>query len=96
MRPSPSDKGKVQEHLAASFGKTRKHTGSGACRLAWRRRIVPGSVEDEVKLCQGISARRDAFRVWHSPEKDYLHGWHRVVMSTEGQSKAMRNVAFLD
>jgi hypothetical protein len=25
-----------------------------------------------------------------------LHRWHRVVMNTEGQSKAMRNVAFLD
>jgi hypothetical protein len=25
-----------------------------------------------------------------------LHDWHRVVMNTEGQSKAMRNVAFLD
>jgi hypothetical protein len=25
-----------------------------------------------------------------------LHVWHRVVMNTEGQSKAMRNVAFLD
>jgi hypothetical protein len=25
-----------------------------------------------------------------------LPGWHRVVMNTEGQSKAMRNVAFLD
>jgi len=25
-----------------------------------------------------------------------LHGWHRVVMNTEWQSKAMRNVAFLD
>jgi hypothetical protein len=25
-----------------------------------------------------------------------LHGWHRVVMNTEGQSKAMKNVAFLD
>jgi hypothetical protein len=25
-----------------------------------------------------------------------LHGWHGVVMNTEGQSKAMRNVAFLD
>jgi hypothetical protein len=25
-----------------------------------------------------------------------LHGWHRVVMNTEGQSRAMRNVAFLD
>jgi hypothetical protein len=25
-----------------------------------------------------------------------LHEWHRVLMNTEGQSKAMRNVAFLD
>jgi len=25
-----------------------------------------------------------------------LRGWHRVVMNTEGQSRAMRNVAFLD
>lgn len=25
-----------------------------------------------------------------------LQGWHQVVMNTEGQSKAMRNVAFLD
>ncbi len=25
-----------------------------------------------------------------------VHGWHQVVMNTEGQSKAMRNVAFLD
>jgi hypothetical protein len=25
-----------------------------------------------------------------------LHGWHRVVMNTEGEAKAMRNVAFLD
>jgi hypothetical protein len=25
-----------------------------------------------------------------------LHGWHQVVMNTEGQSRAKRNVAFLD
>jgi hypothetical protein len=25
-----------------------------------------------------------------------LHGWHQVLMNTESQSKAMRNVAFLD
>ena len=25
-----------------------------------------------------------------------LHGWHRVVLNTEGQSRAMRGVAFLD
>ena len=25
-----------------------------------------------------------------------LHGWHQVLMNTENQSKAMKNVAFLD
>jgi hypothetical protein len=25
-----------------------------------------------------------------------LHGWHRVLMNTEREAKAMRNVAFLD
>ena len=25
-----------------------------------------------------------------------LHGWHQVLMNTEAQSRAMRNVAFLD
>ncbi len=25
-----------------------------------------------------------------------LHGWHRVLMNTEGQARAMRHVAFLD
>jgi hypothetical protein len=25
-----------------------------------------------------------------------LHGWHRVLMNTEGQSRAMKSVAFLD
>jgi hypothetical protein len=25
-----------------------------------------------------------------------LHGWHRVLMNTEGESRALRNVAFLD
>jgi hypothetical protein len=36
-------------------------------------------------------------RVRHSDHATItLHGWHRVVMNTEGQSKTMRNVAFLD
>jgi hypothetical protein len=36
-------------------------------------------------------------RVRHPDHKTImLHGWHQVVMNTEGQSKAMRNVAFLD
>jgi hypothetical protein len=36
-------------------------------------------------------------RVRHADHKTIvLHGWHRVLMNTEGESKAMRNVAFLD
>ena len=36
-------------------------------------------------------------RVRHADHKTIiLHGWHRVLMNTEGQSRAMRNVAFLD
>lgn len=36
-------------------------------------------------------------RIRHPDHKTIqLHGWHRVVMNTESQAKAMRNVAFLD
>jgi hypothetical protein len=36
-------------------------------------------------------------RVRHADHKTItLHGWHRVLMNTEGQARAMRNVAFLD
>lgn len=36
-------------------------------------------------------------RIRHPDHKTIvLHQWHRVVMNTEGQAKAMRNVAFLD
>jgi len=36
-------------------------------------------------------------RVRHADHKTIvLHGWHKVVMNTEFQAKAMRNVAFLD
>jgi hypothetical protein len=36
-------------------------------------------------------------RIRHADHKTVvLHGWHRVLMNTEEQSKAMRNVAFLD
>jgi hypothetical protein len=36
-------------------------------------------------------------RIRHADHKTVvLHGWHRVLMNTESQSKAMRNVAFLD
>ncbi len=36
-------------------------------------------------------------RVRHADHKTIaLHGWHRVLMNTEAQAAAMRNVAFLD
>ena len=36
-------------------------------------------------------------RIRHADHKTImLHGWHRVLMNTENQSKAMRHVAFLD
>jgi hypothetical protein len=36
-------------------------------------------------------------RISHADHKTImLHGWHRVLMNTENQSQAMRNVAFLD
>ncbi|MGC1719183.1 MAG: hypothetical protein WA746_09355 [Isosphaeraceae bacterium] len=36
-------------------------------------------------------------RVRHADHKTIvLHGWHRVLMNTEGEAQAMRNVAFLD
>jgi hypothetical protein len=42
----------------------------------------------------GVYARG---KVRHSDHKTIvLHGWHRALMNTEGQSKAMRNVAYLD
>jgi hypothetical protein len=42
----------------------------------------------------GVYARGS---VRHADHKTIvLHGWHRVLMNTESESKAMRNVAFLD
>ena len=36
-------------------------------------------------------------RIRHSDHATiFLNGWHRVLMNTESQSKAMKNVAFLD
>ena len=36
-------------------------------------------------------------RIRHPDHKTLtLHGWHRVLMNTENQARAMRNVAFLD
>jgi hypothetical protein len=36
-------------------------------------------------------------RIRHADHRTItLHGWHRVLINTENQSRAMRNVAFLD
>ena len=36
-------------------------------------------------------------RIRHADHRTItLHGWHRVLMNTENQARAMRNVAFLD
>ncbi len=36
-------------------------------------------------------------RIRHADHKTIvLHGWHRVLMNTEHQAVAMRNVVFLD
>ena len=36
-------------------------------------------------------------RIRHADHRTItLHGWHRVLMNTENQSRALRNVAFLD
>ena len=36
-------------------------------------------------------------RVWYSDHKTiYLDIWHRVLMNTENQAPALRNLVFLD
>jgi hypothetical protein len=36
-------------------------------------------------------------RVRHADHRTiFLNGWHRVLMNTEFQAQALRNVAFLD
>jgi hypothetical protein len=38
-----------------------------------------------------------AERPWHgSPRIDVLRDWHRVLMNTEHDARAMRHVVFLD
>jgi hypothetical protein len=50
------------------------------CRVMWRNAEV--------------YVRR---RIRHADHRTITpHGWHRVLMNTEIQSRAMRNVAFLD
>lgn len=60
------------------------------------------AVNSKAKSWGWHTMRRDAGvfvkgRIRHADHATItLHGWHRVLMNTEGQSKAMRNVAFLD
>ncbi len=67
---------------------------------AQHRRILAGN--PKAKGWGWRTMRRNAGvyvrgRVRHADHKTVmLRGWHRVVMNTEGQSKAMKNVAFLD
>jgi hypothetical protein len=36
-------------------------------------------------------------RIRHADHKSItLHGWHRILVNTENQFRAMRNAAFLD
>jgi hypothetical protein len=56
----------------------------GKWNLGWRTMIRNAEV-----YVQG--------RISHADHKTImLHGWHQVLMNTENQSQAMRNVAFLD
>ena len=42
----------------------------------------------------GVYVRGQVRHVDHATIE--LVGWHRVVMNTEGEARAMQNVAFLD
>lgn len=73
-------------------------------------RYPNGVTEKRYKSLQGTKANGSGWRLMRRNPGVYvkgrirhpdhatitLHGWHRVVMNTEGQSKAMRNVSFLD
>ena len=64
---------------------------TGILAATRRRRAGAGS------RCGGIPGVYVRGRVRHADHTTItLHGWHQVLMNTEGQSKAMRNVAFLD
>jgi hypothetical protein len=47
--------------------------------------------------CTHASAGLHRARVSHADHKTILlHGWHRMLMNTEHQARAMRNGTFLD
>jgi hypothetical protein len=75
------------------------HHPNGVTEVAYKRIL---SRNPEVKRWGWRTMRRNPGvfvrgRIRHSDHKTVtLHGWHRVLMNTEGQSKAMRHVAFLD
>jgi len=72
---------------------------SGITEVEYRR-IVNGNARAKNRGWQTMRRNPGVYvrgRVRHPDHKTIvLHGWHRVLMNTENQSKAMRNVAFLD
>jgi hypothetical protein len=64
------------------------------------RRILEDHPEAKGWGWRVMSRNADVYvrgQVRHADHKTItLHGWHRVLMNTENQSRAMRNVAFLD
>jgi hypothetical protein len=75
------------------------HHPGGLLEVVYRRLLEQ---KPEAKHWQWRVMRRNAEvyvrgAVRHADHRTItLHGWHRVLMNTENQSKAMRNVAFLD
>jgi hypothetical protein len=75
------------------------HYPYGISEADYRRLIAD---HPEIKRWRWRVMRRNAGvyvrgRIRHADHKAVvLRGWHRVLMNTENQSKAMRNVAFLD
>jgi hypothetical protein len=64
------------------------------------RKILSGNPKARLWDWRVMSRNAGVFvrgRVRHADHATItLRGWHRVLMNTEGQSRAMRNVAFLD
>jgi len=64
------------------------------------RRILTANARARTWGWQAMRRNPGAYVRGHVRHADHksivLHGWHRVLMNTEGQSRALRNVAFLD
>jgi hypothetical protein len=64
------------------------------------KQLIENDPQQRTKNWQIMQRDAEVFvkgTIRHSDHKTIiLNGWHRVIMNTENQSKAMRNVAFLD